>query len=134
MSLRVCPRDSTLLTVQLVGPSRSYGCPTCHGLWVSGAALRSFLTSAQVSLNVPSLKLPAASDSAPRIHARDDAPRCLCDGTTLMDRKKRLGVQIDVCPHCHAIWLDGGELLGLVNGIPRPEPAFGQALRAVLRR
>ena len=35
-----------------------------------------------------------------------DCPRC----KTAMNQRKRDDVEIDVCPQCNGVWLDGGEL------------------------
>ena len=35
-----------------------------------------------------------------------DCPRC----KTAMNQRTRADVEIDVCPQCHGVWLDGGEL------------------------
>ena len=35
-----------------------------------------------------------------------DCPRC----KTTMNARRRNDVEIDVCPQCNGVWLDGGEL------------------------
>ena len=40
--------------------------------------------------------------------------KCARDGTEL-DEQVHDGVRVDVCPTCHGIWLDGGEIVHLLH-------------------
>lgn len=127
-----CPRDSTTLRTQLVGPARFYGCATCGGMWVSDQELQTFLASPAVSLDFISLKIPAGAQIA---SARpSNAVRCLCNGAPRMQTVRRLGARVDVCPECRAIWLDGDELLTLGENVPRAQDDFRTALLRTLFR
>jgi uncharacterized protein len=41
--------------------------------------------------------------------------RCPLDQTQMREMDRR-GVQIDVCPECRGVWLDGGELEKMLAG------------------
>jgi uncharacterized ferredoxin-like protein len=43
--------------------------------------------------------------------------KCARDGTEL-DEQVHDGVRIDVCPTCHGIWLDAGEVVQLLHLAP----------------
>ncbi|MEM7273186.1 MAG: zf-TFIIB domain-containing protein [Actinomycetota bacterium] len=46
----------------------------------------------------------------------------MCIDQTLVAHH-RAGIEIDMCPHCHGIWLDRGELERLALGPPAPSGA-----------
>ena len=84
---------------------------------MSDDQLESFLALRVVDAGLLSLKIPAPSETVPTF-PRDTA-RCLCARFPLMKTVRRLGVRIDICPDCRAVWLDGGELLLLAERASR---------------
>jgi Zn-finger nucleic acid-binding protein len=52
---------------------------------------------------------------------------CPSDGTELTTRR-RSGIEVDECPRCRGVWLDRGELEGLIDqegaGTPRSSVSF----------
>lgn len=60
-------------------------------------------------------------------------PRGICprDGETLV-KSTHSGFTIDTCPTCHGVWLDKGELDGIVRR--DEEPAVTRWIRAQLMR
>jgi ribosomal protein L31 len=84
-------------------------------MWVSHEELELFLASPAVDLNLVSLEIPAAPETGPEFPR--NTVRCLCTCASLMKTVRRLGVRVDVCPDCHAVWLDGGELLLIANRV-----------------
>ena len=56
---------------------------------------------------------------------------CPRDGGTLEARTQH-GVTIDICPSCHGIWLDNGELEEIMKN--EDEPAVTRWLRSALGR
>lgn len=101
--LKRCARDSALLASNDVDGYRYYSCPKCFGFWIPGSALRKAmrLEAAQGIIGA----LPWAA-----------APALPCpngDGTLVMVIVRVS--EIDICPRCHSLWLDGREAVAIAN-------------------
>ncbi|MEX0654301.1 MAG: zf-TFIIB domain-containing protein [Phycisphaeraceae bacterium] len=72
-------------------------CPRCKGLWFDGEELEQVLPTAARELRVPS---DATETDRPCPHCRTPLHAFNYPQTL---------VRVDVCPHCHGLWLDPRE-------------------------
>lgn len=91
-----CPHDPTPLRHDRSAPVGAWRCERCEGLWLPAP------TVARVVGDAP--RWPAAT-SLPRT-----ALVCPDDGTRLRAIEAD-GIEIDLCPFCHGVWLDRGEFV-----------------------
>lgn len=97
----VCPRDATRLAIREWGGASFGSCERCRGVWIGAQELQRLSSR---------LASPPGSYPAGQIEILEDTALCSCAGQPLMNRIVRDEMSIDVCPSCHAIWLDAGEL------------------------
>ena len=93
----------------MLGKARIDACPECAGLWLTPAALRWLLESAESNPWLDGLCAPGREENETVRYLR--CPCC----HTLMNRSlwaKRSGVVVDAC-RLHGLWLDRGELQAL---------------------
>lgn len=74
-------------------------CTTCEGLWFDGGELEQVLDSP-----VQGLELPEDAEKGEKI-----CPRCRVE--MFVFQYPTTQVIVDMCPDCHGLWLDGGELV-----------------------
>ena len=91
-------------------------CPSCAGVWFDSEEREALFRASGMG----AVPLASAAPSKTREKKRR-CPRC---------RKKMLkldsrGVIVDSCPAGDGLWLDGGELAGLVKGAVSEEKALG---------
>ena len=91
-------------------------CPSCSGIWFDSEELEAVLRAGGIEDGLLASAVPAETREKKR-----RCPRC---------RKKMLkldssGVIVDSCPAGDGLWLDGGELAGLVKGAVSEEKALG---------
>jgi Zn-finger nucleic acid-binding protein len=97
----LCPRDGSPLEGRSFQGSDYRVCPGCHGVRIEAEALEAWVrTGARPALTVPT--------EAPEIV--EGTALCSCEGQPLMDRMVQDDLVLDVCPQCHAVWFDPGEL------------------------
>lgn len=104
-------------------------CPRCGGIWLDRGELGLLLRR--------TLDLPPAEIQNPKSGARA-CPHCTRKMT--IAQLPGAGVEVDLCPHDHGIWLDKGELRAIMGaGTDRESAAalaeyydevFGHAERA----
>lgn len=101
-----CPADGSTLEDNAYESVRFHACATCHGLWFTEAALRR-APGAGVESPFAGHARPRAAAKTKGTPVRRACPDCA--GTELKARKVE-GVEVDVCPGCHGVWVDAGEL------------------------
>lgn len=109
-----CPKCPTrTLTASTVGPLQVDLCPGCGGVWCDAAELAQLLALDQAE---------AAAVRAGKLNpaANAQAGACPRDGNRMLrvTSARQRQVIIESCPHCHGIWLDGGELAQLLVAKP----------------
>lgn len=96
-----CPRDSAVLASNDVDGYRYHTCGECEGYWIGASVLRRNMEPEALRAIVA-----RAAEAPP------SALFCLADRTPLAAITTH-GCEIDLCPRCHALWLDRGEVLKL---------------------
>jgi Zn-finger nucleic acid-binding protein len=89
------------MTPQRQGKYPRFECPVCSGLYVADRELMETLGHKGDRRFEAVAKVKVAN-------VADSTIRCPQDGTTLK-AVKFLNTELDVCPKCHALWLDYGE-------------------------
>jgi Zn-finger nucleic acid-binding protein len=84
-----------------------FQCAHCHGVWIP----KEDLLTLAASRNISPLTTQIEAEALPS-HFRQGALLCPSDGarmlfTTIND------IEIDLCPTCHGVWLDKGEMESL---------------------
>lgn len=113
-----CPRDqSELRSERYEGEVRVDACPACSGIWLEKRELEqieeahehkySAELAQMVDLGYNAYELAKQRELGP-IHC----PRCKAEMES-REYARCSQVLIDVCPSCHGIWLDRGELEAL---------------------
>lgn len=107
-----CQTDSCVASqVQEINVDR---CETCGGIWFDEQELVLLLNE-----NLPLLaSLRGGADPEELNSKRGRCPR---DSTPLLRVYSSFSrsVVVDTCPHCHGMWLDGGEFDELLRAINR---------------
>ena len=89
-----CPRDRAFLTPDHRDAGVIHSCNDCSGLLIPSNQIPRLPESDESWSKV--LKLPKSETNCPSCHTK----------TRLLNYA---GVEIDICPACHSVWLDGGE-------------------------
>ena len=96
-----CPRDGQGLVFVDTGMNMRDRCPACAGILIDPTELAGILGKAHgrsvVLATERVAQLPQSSLACPR------------DGAKL-HRLDYQGIELDLCPQCGSLWLDGGEL------------------------
>jgi len=124
-----CPRDDFGLTTKVLSGSDVHQCTSCHGLWISKGSI---LALAEAT-HIPSLAQHVMNEKAPE-HFELGALKCPADGTQMQFRSMGQ-VEVDICPSCHGVWLDRGELENLASQTslqPARSHMVGNALDALI--
>ena len=105
--MKKCPRDGASLEEEKIGRVSVDSCPQCEGTFLDSMELGQVLGMSR-DLAVERLLL-------------DDIPPLRCSHCDARMAAKWFSqertVMLDVCPACHGVWLDGGELKGLLKEI-----------------
>ena len=104
-----CPIDCVPLAQAALGGLPVHVCPTCAGVWVGAGTLRRAgqeaathaLRSARTRRKAPGTAMQTAATPARTL----GCPAC----AKPLRAHEVEGVEIDVCPACHGLWLDHGE-------------------------
>jgi Zn-finger nucleic acid-binding protein len=117
-----CPRDAKALVFVDTGMNMRDRCPACEGVLIDRTELASVLGKAHgrsVELAAERVaQLPKGSLACPR------------DGASL-HRLDYQGIELDLCPQCNSLWLDGGEL-EKIRAAAKPKRRAAVAAGAVL--
>lgn len=84
----------------------AHSCPKCNGFWVGAEQLEEIQAKVKQRF-FEFRRIPSASEQENVLHCP------ACAGSVEMDKvanERDAKVVMDVCPQCHNIWLDGGEL------------------------
>jgi len=109
-----CPKCGTSLAATTLETIPVDQCPTCHGIWFDEQELQSALTKSH--------------DLRKEVHGRSGDPSldqkrgaCPRDKSGLLRAFSATDDRIilDMCPDCHGLWLDGGELDRLIKAMNR---------------
>ena len=104
-----CPLDQSILLTHEGSEAQILFCETCHGIWLDREQLSRFVRDPAGTNALPKVKVVSGKASG---SARTKlCPSC---GPTALTAKVVDGVEIDLCPACHGIWLDAGELDSIV--------------------
>ncbi len=113
-----CPRDETELR------SRKYeadidvdACPSCGGIWLDKDELEVIQESKEHDYTaelgrMPELGIQAYALARQKLQQTISCPNCAAEMEGC-EYARCSQVMIDVCPKCHGIWLDKGELEAL---------------------
>lgn len=117
-----CPRDGKGLVFVDTGMNTRDRCPECQGMLIDRTELAGILGKAHgrsvVLATERVAQLPQSSLACPR------------DGAQL-HRLDYQGIELDLCPQCSSLWLDGGEL-DKVRAAAKPRLKPAVAAGAVL--
>ncbi len=102
-SIAYCPLDGTPMTERPHGQGSFHQCWECSGVWVSRLLLHGLSNRRDSTLMGALDTLPEPVHRVTSIHCPD------CG--YLMAQRIQHGVQLDTCPDCRAVWLDGGEVI-----------------------
>lgn len=94
-----CPHHDEALARHLVANVATWKCGTCDGLWLPGAVVSRVVGRAP--------HWPVRADTAAT------ALPCPDDGS-LLRAVDADGIELDLCPTCHGLWLDRGELADII--------------------
>jgi uncharacterized protein len=100
-----CPVDQSPLAKPAEESSGFHQCGACAGLWVDAAELRRLAGQGERHLHA-AVRGAQRGDATVLAQAPRGCPGC---GGTLRCYTVE-GVELDVCPACHGLWLDAGEL------------------------
>ena len=99
----LCPADKSILQTHDGGGPQIHFCELCHGIWLDREQL------VRMVRNPTGTVVPSKPTAPVRLPASGARACPDCAGSVLTARIVD-GVEIDVCPRCHGIWLDSGEL------------------------
>jgi Zn-finger nucleic acid-binding protein len=98
------------MTEESLGSERVQRCPICSGVFVSGHILNEVRAHSVLHLHKTANAVPTPIPS--RITCPNDS------GQMVAITYK--GIEIDVCPKCHGVWLDPGELEKITMAVRPP--------------
>lgn len=105
----LCPVDDSILLASGFGGVTSHRCPQCLGTYVPGNLLREVRAHAALELH----HQPEASG---RVRP------CPGDGK-MMKPLHFKGIDLEVCPACHGVWLAAGQMSRLLELVQPARPA-----------
>lgn len=120
-----CPRDGAELESRSHLDVDFMGCRLCGGLWFGRDGLE------RLELRAPKgSSPPRAAPQDPHYAPPAGKAICICRGHPTMRSEERLGVTVDHCPSCGAVWLDAGEIERILQCYREPgargeQPATG---------
>jgi len=90
-------------------------CFVCEGVWLDGGELEQVVKADSKDfkyIDLDKSEYDGNELQSSGINLNDKqgkCPRCT-DGTMLQPIQYNKNIKIDICPHAHGVWLDGGEL------------------------
>ena len=111
-----CPRDGTLLARLDVDDVAIDKCHKCDGIWLDYGELKQLRSTGKQEVEEDLEQ--TYGDPETEQEELEGFMRCpCCEKTGLVGRQISyyLPVKVDVCPSCHGIWLDDGELDALLE-------------------
>lgn len=104
-----CPVDGRKLHGAVRRSLAVYCCDSCHGIWTERRHLN--VETEQAVGRISSLDLKQRTD----VVADKACPRC---ATPRLHTRRVRGLELDLCPVCHGVWFDRGELDRLTALLP----------------
>ena len=104
MSIHYCPRDNYALSKKDVDGARLFQCVHCHGVWIPKESMLSFSEEKQI----PILGTYLEQDGLPE-HFKQGALLCPSEEARMLFTRLN-DIEVDLCPTCHGVWLDKGEM------------------------
>jgi len=109
-----CPKCATRLESKTLETVPVDQCPTCQGIWFDEEELQAVLKKSHnlrrgLHENTGERNLNQKRGTCPR-----DKSKMLRAFSSTGER-----VVLDMCPDCHGLWLDGGELDRLIKAMNR---------------
>lgn len=95
-----CPHHGEALVRNHIESADAWRCENCDGLWLPGAIVEHLVG--------PAPRWPSPAGIPPC------ALRCPDDGHPLQMVEAE-GIELDLCMHCHDVWLDRGELAQILR-------------------
>ena len=102
------------------GRESFHQCWECSGIWVSRMLMHGLCHRRDASLAGSLAELPPPVHRNSPIHC----PGC----NYLMAQRVQHDVQVDTCPECRAVWLDGGEIMHIGDRLRAREQARARLL------
>jgi uncharacterized protein len=109
-----CPKCATSLESKTLETIPVDQCPTCQGIWFDEEELQAVLTRSHDFRR-------ELHRSAGESSLNQKRGRCPRDKSQMLRAFSATGerVVLDMCPDCHGLWLDGGELDRLIKAMNR---------------
>lgn len=115
--MKACPRCKREMRGATVGSVRVEECPACKGLWFEDQELRLAKDETDADLAWMDFEIWRHPERFVRSSRAVACPSCGPDRPMVAVQYGSTGVTIDCCENCHGIWLDRGELDGIVNAL-----------------
>lgn len=110
-----CPKDNTKLKEFFFNGVNLDKCPKCSGMWFDPGELSKIMDERDGDLSWVHFELWAENKGFSNRKSERLCPR---DEVYLVTARY-LGVEIDICPKCHGIWLDKGEMTKIIDHLER---------------
>jgi Zn-finger nucleic acid-binding protein len=132
-----CPIDQTELRVQNYEADIEVGgCPSCGGIWLEKGELEAIENVREHDYAEELARMPDLGFNAYELALQKSGRTLMCPkcGAEMESREyaRCSQVMIDVCPSCHGIWLDKGELEALEVFFERSRHEAGEIRRGFL--
>jgi len=111
-----CPRADFGLNNKVLPGAEFHQCAYCHSLWIPKGSIRTLAEANDAKSLAQHIMDEKTSE-----HFAVGTLKCPADATPM--RFRSIGpVEIDLCPLCHGVWLDRGEIESLAAQTA-PQPA-----------
>jgi Zn-finger nucleic acid-binding protein len=132
-----CPIDQTELQAQSYEADIEVGaCPSCGGMWLEKGELEAIEDVREHDYSEELARMPDLGYRAYELALQKGGRTLKCPkcGVEMESREyaRCSQVMIDVCPSCHGIWLDKGELEALEVFFERSRYEAGEIRRGFL--
>lgn len=107
-----CPLDASQMTDEPLGSEQVQRCTVCSGVFVSGHILNEVRAHSVLQFHQRSNVAATATPTLSRVTCPNDSGQ--------MVAVTYKGIEIDVCPKCHGVWLDHGELEKITKVVRPP--------------
>ena len=127
MSIHYCPRDNFALSKKDVDGASLFQCVRCHGVWIQKESILSLNEEKQI----PILGNYLEQEGQLPEHFKQGALLCPSDGAKMLFTELN-DIEVDLCPTCHGVWLDKGEMESLPAAqISQPKSSPSLAFNAL---
>jgi len=110
-----CPRCHTESRKRGISTVEVDECPQCKGLWFGKDELRKAKDQTDADLRWMDFELWKHQD---RFHVAAKPVRCpACDVPMAAVTYDKTDIEVDCCPKCWGVWLDGGEFEKIIDAL-----------------